>query len=79
MENSEVLKKVKENFKKKRKHWKIDVGQVGCFRGSYDKASELMDFLYSSFNKDDREKYSFNKLSVSVTNKDNLYLLSVNF
>ena len=81
MSNVEVLKKVKENFKKKRKHWQFVVGTFSYFGddGAYCVAERLLGFLSESFSAEDKEKFSFNKLSVGVKNVEGSYVVSVAF
>ena len=81
MGNAEVLKKVRDNFKKKRKHWEFEVDTFNCLgeNGAYDRADSLLGFLSNSFNADEKDKYSFNKLVVGVTLLQGLYVVSVKF
>ena len=79
--HSHVLKKVKENFKKKRKRWIISVNSTDTIENAYESAKNLLTFLTDSFTDDEKEKYSFQRVKVEVypKNDEGLYLTQISY
>lgn len=74
-----VLKKVKENFKKKRGMWLIHVGDLNSIEDAYDMADEISDKLSNAFNPDDKEKFHFNRMSVGILPKNGVNQVLITF
>lgn len=72
-----LLKKVTQNFKKKRKRWLITLGYSKEIDVSYFQAKEYMKYFSKSFSDEEKEKYEFNKLKVGVTPVDDIYVVQV--
>ena len=72
-----LLKKVKENIKKKRKHWLITAGYSRDIIVAYDQASHMLSDAYDLFNKEEREKYLLHKLYTAVTPVDDLCVVQI--
>lgn len=77
MNNNEILKKVKENFKKKRGKWYFEVSTMNSMNEAYDKAKEILEYLDKSFSTDEKEKFSFNKIIVGVLPEK--FIVSISF
>lgn len=67
MPKEKVLKQVKENFKKKRAVWSFGIASFCTVGDAYDFGLEVHKYLESSFTNDEKEKFGFNKLRVSIT------------
>lgn len=79
MDNNKILQKIKENFKKKRGRWKIEVGEFDNFSIAYDKAHDVLDWLSTCFDEDEKEKYMFNKMAIGVTPATNTYNFTITY
>lgn len=78
MAKEKMLKKVKENFKKKRHRWNIEYCVEDSMSNAYDVALSTMKFLDESFNEDEKEKWHFNNVKVAVSkHDDNEYQVNV--
>ena len=78
MTKEKMLKKVKENFKKKRRRWNIDYCVEDNMNNAYDVALSTLNFLDESFNEDEKEKWHFNNVKVAVNkHNDNEYQINV--
>lgn len=79
-----ALKKAKEYFKKKRKKWKVELGEINNMSESYEFAQALLNYLFNSFNDDEKEKYNFNRLSVGIlincmTENKDTYIIQLSY
>lgn len=79
MPNEAIMKKVRENFKKKRGHWDIKVGTFYDFETAYRESQRVFQYLDSQFNEDEKDKYMYNKVKIGVTPKDSTYEVSITF
>lgn len=78
MTKEKMLKKVRENFKKKRRRWNIDYCVENSMNTAYDVALSTLTFLDGSFNEDEKEKWHFNNVKVAVIkHNDNEYQINV--
>lgn len=67
MDKQKLLKKVKENFKKKRKRFLIEYQETNDFSKAFDNAEETLEFLSQSFTDEEKEKFGFNRVKVGVS------------
>lgn len=67
MDKQKLLKKVKENFKKKRRRFLIEYQETNDFSKAFDNAEETLKFLSQSFTDEEKEKFSFNRVKVGVS------------
>lgn len=73
-----MLKKVKENFKKKRRKWSIDYCVENNMSDAYDVALSTLTFLDNSFTEEEKEKWHFTNVKVAVNkHSDNKYQINV--
>lgn len=80
MDKQKLLKKVKENFKKKRKRWKIECEKLENIEKAYDMSYDLLLFFDNSFNEEEKEKFNYNNLILGVTPiENNLYKVDICF
>lgn len=63
MEDKTIVKKVKENLKKKRKKWYIKCDEVSNMNEAFVSAESLMNELTKTFSDDEKEKYVFSSYS----------------
>ena len=72
-----MLKKVKENFKKRHK-WSIDYCVENNMSDAYDVALLTLTFLDNSFTEEEKEKWHFTNVKVAVNrHSDNKYQINV--
>lgn len=76
---NDIVKEVRKKFKKGTKKFYIELGMVGCIKEAYDYANHTLGVLSNSFNKDEKEKYSFNKLKVGVTPLNGIYAVRISY
>lgn len=62
-----VLKQVRENFKKKRAVWHLEIASFCELKDAYEFSEEVLGYLESSFTTEEKEKYGFSKLCVATT------------
>ena len=73
-----MLKKIKENFKKKIRNWSIDYCTENNMDDAYDVALSTLTFLDNSFTEEEKEKWHFTNVKVAVTkHSDNKYQINV--
>lgn len=77
MDKNTLFKKVKENFKKKRKFWVINYIETRDFYKAYSLSESLLNELTDLFNEEEKEKYSFNRLKIGVMPLNNSYIVQV--
>ena len=58
MASQEQIKKIKENFKKKRNLWEIKCESFDKFEDAYDYSRSMFEDIDAAFTKEDKEKYS---------------------
>lgn len=69
MEDKTIVKKVKENLKKKRKKWYIKCDEVSNMNEAFISAESLMNELTKTFSDDEKEKYYFLKSKLELLQK----------
>ena len=74
-----ILKKVRENFKKKRRYWSFDCCTVNSMDVAFNTGQQLLEELSSSFSDEEKEKYNFNNLKVCVTPNKLDYHVTITF
>lgn len=79
MEDKTIVKKVKENLKKKRKKWYIKCDEVSNMNEAFISAESLMNELTKTFSDDEKEKYVFSKIKIGVTPKEDTYSIDITF
>lgn len=79
MEDKTIVKKVKENLKKKRKKWYIKCDEVSNMNEAFVSAESLMNELTKTFSDDEKEKYVFSKIKIGVTPKEDTYSIVITF
>ena len=66
MASQEQIKKIRENFKKKRNLWEIKCESFDKFEDAYDYSRSMFEDIDAAFTKEYKEKYGFQNLMISV-------------
>lgn len=77
MDKNALFKKVREYFKKKRKFWTINYQELNDMAEAYSNSENILNELSKEFTEEEKEKYDFNRLRVSVTPFDDNYIVQV--
>lgn len=77
MDKNALFKKVREYFKKKRKFWTINYQELNDMAEAYSNSESILNELSKEFTEEEKEKYDFNRLFVTVTPFDNSYIVQI--
>ena len=79
MPNESIGKKVRDNFKKKRGKWDIDIAAFYSTQDAYVYAEKTFACLDTQFNEDEKEKYGYTKMKIGVTPMQQSYIVTVSY